>query len=132
MATNKKSKKDLKYYLSLPWTYTIEKESSFYIIYVNELPGVCTDAEDLDQGMIDIQEAIAAAIKLYMKQGDEIPEPVKKEDFKGKIAYRTNSSRHYALVKEAHRRHQSISKVLDDIVDDALGATRSHSKSFRI
>ena len=42
------SKKDLKYYLGLNWSYTIEqgihKRKKFYIIRVNELPGVCTDA----------------------------------------------------------------------------------------
>ena len=38
------TKKDLKYYLKLKWSYTIEPESEggkdYYIIRVNELPGV--------------------------------------------------------------------------------------------
>lgn len=51
----KKNKKDIKYYLNLPWTYTIETEKDndefIYIIRVNELPGVCTDASTISQGM---------------------------------------------------------------------------------
>lgn len=40
------TKKGLKYYLGLNWSYTIEQDvyrkKKFYIIRVNELPGVCT------------------------------------------------------------------------------------------
>ncbi|NGX51676.1 MAG: hypothetical protein K1060chlam2_01549 [Chlamydiae bacterium] len=76
MATKKKS---LNYYLHLNWSYTIEQETdnrkSYFIIRVNELPGVCTDAETVEEGMESINEALKAAIKLYLIQGDPIPEP---------------------------------------------------------
>ena len=59
-----KNKKDLDYYLSLPWTYTIETEthegSSYFIIRVNESPGICTDSESLDEG---IETGIAPGYK---------------------------------------------------------------------
>ena len=78
-------KKDLKYYLKLKWSYTIESESEggrdYYIIRVNELPGVCTDAETIEQGLKNVQEAIRASLKLYLKHGEPIPEPIKKEAF---------------------------------------------------
>lgn len=71
--------KNLNYYLKLNWTYTIEKESSdgkeYYIIRVNELPGICTDAEDINEGMKSIKEAMKAAFKLYMRHGEKIPKP---------------------------------------------------------
>ncbi len=76
------TKKNLKYYLKLKWSYTIEPESEgdkdYYIIRVNELPGVCTDAETIGQGLKNIKEAIQAAIQLYLKNGEPIPEPIKK------------------------------------------------------
>lgn len=47
----KKGDKDLDYYLSLRWTWTVEpveeEGQRYFIIRVNELPGVCTDVEDL-------------------------------------------------------------------------------------
>lgn len=114
-------KKDLKYYLGLNWSYTIEKSShkgkKFFIIRVNELPGVCTDAKTIEQGMRDIQEAITATIELYLEQGDPIPEPIQKEKFKGNIAYRTTSERHYFLAKLAQQQHLSMNKALDMIFD---------------
>ena len=125
MVIRKKSKtKDLNYYVRLKWTYTIEQDShdgkNFYIIRVNELPGVCTDAESIDEVIQDIKEAIKAAIRLYMANGEEVPEPIKEDDYPGKIAYRTSSRRHCKLVKEARRRKKSLSKLLDELIDQSL------------
>jgi predicted RNase H-like HicB family nuclease len=130
MATKKKN---LSYYLKLPWSYTIEQETynrkTYHIIRVNELPGVCTDSETIEKGMIEIKEAIKAAIKLYLKQGDSIPEPIDKKKFKGNIAYRTTAERHYLLSKIAIHEQKSLSKTLDLLVDksiEKLGLTEPH------
>lgn len=117
-------KKTVKYYLSLPWSYTIEQEDEngvhFYIIRVNELPGCCTDAESVEEGMKLIQEAIEATVKLYIKNGEEVPEPVRKEDYKGNIAYRTSPERHYFVTKVAHQLDKSISKTIDILIDAGM------------
>lgn len=117
-------KKRLKHYLNLNWSYTIEQESykgkHYYIIRVNELPGVCTDAETVEEGMENIKEAIEAAIRLYLKQGEPVPEPIKKDKFKGNIAYRTTSERHYYVAKAAKAMHKSISKTLDALIDAGI------------
>src|SRR5436309_3034110 len=95
------TKKNIKYYLNLNWSYTIEQESykgkKYYIIRVNELPGVCTDSETIEEGMKLIKEAIEGAVRLYQKNREEIPEPIRKEEYKGNIAYRTTSERHYSV-----------------------------------
>jgi antitoxin HicB len=130
MDTKKEIKKNLDYYLRLNWSYTIEQEvhkrKRFYIIRVNELPGVCTDAPSIEKGMKDIQEAIAATIELYMEQGDPIPEPINREKYKGKISYRTTSERHYNLTKIAERKHVSMNKALDMIFDAGLQQIHAH------
>lgn len=50
------------------------------------------------------------------KNEEEVPIPIDEEKYKGRIAYRTTGSRHVLLVKEVRRR-QSISKVLDEIIN---------------
>ena len=45
-----------------------------------------------------------AAFEFYQENNEEVPEPVKEEDFKGNIAYRTSSKRHYMISKEAKKR----------------------------
>jgi antitoxin HicB len=119
------TKKKLQYYLNLPWTYTIEQDTHkgkrFYIINVNELPGICTDAPTIEEGMELIKESIAGAIELYLKNGEVVPEPIKKEDYKGNIAYRTTSERHYRVSKFANQHQQSLSKTLDELIDIGMG-----------
>jgi predicted HicB family RNase H-like nuclease len=61
-----------------------------------------------------------STFKLYIKQGQTIPEPINEGQFKGNIAYRTTSRRHYLLAHEAQKRQQSLSKVIDDFIDKAL------------
>ena len=118
------TKKNLKYYLGLNWSYTVEQDfhkgKKFYIIRVNELPGVCTDANTIEKGMQNIQDALAASIELYLEQGDPIPEPIDKEKFKGNIAYRTTSERHYYLAKLARHKHVSMNKALDIVFDAGI------------
>ena len=117
-------KKNLSYYLNLNWSYTIEQETynrkTYYIIRVNELPGICTDAETLEEGMVEIKDAIKGAIKLYLKQGDPIPEPIDKKKFKGNISYRTSAERHYLLSKIALKENSSLSKTLDFLIDKGV------------
>jgi antitoxin HicB len=117
--------KNLNYYLNLPWSYTIETEkyennTSFYIISVNELTGVKTDAYSVEEGMALIKEVLEGTIKLYMKQGEEIPEPIDPELYKGHISYRTTGRRHYLIAKEASKRHTSLSKIINELIDQGL------------
>src|SRR5215813_1496986 len=102
------SKKEIEKYVNLPWSYTVEQEDGNYIVYVNELPGVCTDAKTINSAMNEIKEAIYAAIELCIVQGKDIPVPINKSQYKGKIAYRTSAERHYLIAKIAHQKHKSL------------------------
>lgn len=126
MAIQNKKYKSLKYYLDLPWTYSIEtaeeKGKKFFIVRVNELPGICTDAPTIPEAFEGIKEAMEAAFKLYMKHEDPIPEPVDQSKFKGKITYQTTSQRHYQIAREAQKKHCSLDQLIDNLVD--LGLSR--------
>ncbi|MCB1135496.1 MAG: type II toxin-antitoxin system HicB family antitoxin [Chlamydiia bacterium] len=115
---------DIEYYMNVGWSYTIEQESSkggkYYVISVNELPGVSTDAETIEEGMEEIKDAMVAAILLYLKNGEAVPVPVTKEEFRGNISYRTTPERHFKIARLAQRKHLSMSRLLDNLVD--LGA----------
>lgn len=111
------------------YTYTVKTEmhegKTLYIIYVNELPGICTDNESLEEGMEEIKDLIACAIEIYKEKGEPIPEPIDKNKFKGNIAYRTDSERHYLIAKTAQRMHKSISKTMDIMIDKAIEKMRA-------
>ncbi len=73
-------KKNINFYLNLPWTYTIEtaheQEKQFYILHVNELPGICTDEPTAQEAMELIKEPMTAVFRLYLKNDEIIPEPI--------------------------------------------------------
>ena len=119
-----KKNKNLKYYLNLPWSYTItttkEDGETLFIVRVNELPGVCTDAPTIQEAMSLIKEAMTGAFELYMDNGQEIPEPVNPETYKGRIAYRTTSKRHARLAQEALAKNASLSVIIDECIDKQL------------
>ena len=121
----KKKIKDVNYYMNLPWTYTVETEKdekgkNIYVVYVNELEGVATDAPTLEEAMKLIKEAMEATFEMYLENDEEIPEPKELEKYKGNIAYRTSSTRHYSLVKEAQKKNLSISQLIDKAIDSIL------------
>jgi len=120
-----KNKKTLDYYLNLPWTYTVEtakdEDQTIYIICVNELPCICTDAPTIDEAMKLIKEAMTGLFTMYLEKGEKIPEPIDEDQYKGNIAYRTTSRRHYLIAREAQKKNASLSKVIDEFIDAALG-----------
>lgn len=124
MATKKKNKKNIEHYLNLPWSYTVEttKEDGqiLYIVCVNELPGVCTDAPTIDTAMKLIREAMAAIFEFYLENNEEIPEPIDEKQYKGNIAYRTSSRRHHRIAREAQIRKSSLSNIIDECIDQTL------------
>lgn len=125
MATKKKTniEKDVNYYLNLPWTYTIETTmetgQKIYVIHVNELPGVATDASTVELAMDQIKEVMTQIFKLDIEEGIEIPEPLNINDYKGNIAYRTTPQRHYQIAREAKRKNLSLSQLIDAWIDSA-------------
>lgn len=124
MVTRKKTK-NINYYLNLPWTYTIETEKdergkNIYVVHVNELEGIATDAPSLEEAMKLIKEVMEATFQMYLENGEEIPEPKILDQFKGNIAYRTSPRRHYSLVKAAQKKNVSISQLIDTAIDSIL------------
>lgn len=126
-----KKVKNLNYYRNLPWTYIVEEDkdndgNKIYIVKVNELPGIMTDAYTPGEAFELIKEAMDGAFKLYNKLGKKIPEPkikpIKTKEYKGKITYRTSMKTHEQLAEEAKKRKQPINKVIDEIVRTALAA----------
>ncbi len=113
-------------YLDLNWHYSIEtakdnKNKTYYIVYVDELPGVATDAYSIPEAMELIKDAMLGVFKLYIKHGEEIPVPINEKQFKGNIAYRTTPSRHCKIAQEAKRPKISLSEALDTFVDNGIG-----------
>ena len=124
MAT-KTTIRDLQYYLNLPWTYTVEttRETGelLYIVHVNELPGISTDAPILAEAFESIKEALAGALELYMKMGDEIPLPsAPLRAASEAIDYHPIEELRQVLLKEAEARKMSLNQFLNEYLAKTL------------
>ena len=123
------NKKDVNYYLGLPWTYTVElgydKRKKYYIVRVNELLGVCTDAPTIEEAMELIKEAMTGVFELYMAHGEKIPEPTTEEEKANdrSISYNMSISRYRKITKEALKRKLTLNKTIDVLIDKALKTT---------
>ena len=111
----------LAYYLGLDWTYTIETfnkgSQKVYIVHVNELEGIFAAEHSVEEAMQQARLLMADALGTMLKRGQVIPEPIKRADYKGNIAYRTSQERHYEIAKQAKRCGLSLSKYVDRCVD---------------
>ena len=116
------SEKNLDYYLNLPWTYRFEwsDEDECYIASIVELKGCMSHGDTINEAAEMIQDALKSYITCSLHYGDEIPEPLKPIDFKGKIPYRTTPDKHYRIAKRAKSLGISINTLIDEAVEEKL------------
>lgn len=114
------TKKEIMKYVNLHWSYSVVPEDDYYIVYVNELPGVATDGETFQEALNNIKDAIYCAIEAMLDLGEKVPVPVDKSKFKGKIPYRTSSEIHYSLAMYASQKHVSVNKLINGFVKEGL------------
>lgn len=126
--------KDIKYYLDLPWTYifTYDDKNKVYIASISELKGCMSDGKTIDEALSMIKDALYSYLSVMIENNDEIPEPIKPELYKGKIAYRTTPERHYKIAQKSSIWNKSISKTIDKLVDFALFYIEEENPSIEI
>lgn len=122
MAT-KDLKKEIEKYLALRWTYTVEwwdDHGGYYVVRVNELPGICTDGKTIEEAFEDIQEPMRLYFKSCLENGDPIPVPLEREQFKGQFSVRTSPLKHYKLACASKTMKKSINQLLNEAIDQVL------------
>lgn len=116
------SEKTLEYYLSLPWSYRFEwsDEDNCYVASIAELKGCMSDGATIEEAAEMIKDALKSYITASLHFNDNIPEPLKPVDYKGKIPYRTTPDKHYQLAKRAKSLGISINSLIDEAVTEKL------------
>jgi predicted HicB family RNase H-like nuclease len=64
------------------------------------------------------------SFEMYQDAGEPIPVPVNEDDFKGNIAYRTTTQRHFEIAKEAKKRKISLSQMIDHYIDNGRSSKK--------
>lgn len=115
-------KKDLNYYLKLPWSFRFEwsDEDNCYVASVAELPGCMSDGQTIGEAARMIREALISHVCALLKHGDKIPEPPKPEKYKGNIPLRVSPEKHCKLARRANAEGKSVNKLLNEIIDKGI------------
>ena len=116
------AKKNLDYYLHLPYTYIIEWSDVdvCFLGSIVELERNMTCGQTREETFNNLQEALMSYITTSLDNKMEIPEPPKISDFKGSITYRTSKERHYRLAKQAKLYGKSINTFIDEAIGEKL------------
>lgn len=113
--------KNKEYYLSLNWTYRFiwDEADKIYTASIAEIPDCLSHGDTIEEAVKNIKEALKQHIEIMIEDNMEIPEPVKPEDYKGSIAYRTTPQRHCKIARGARASGKSINKYIDELIDKA-------------
>jgi len=116
------NKKDLNYYLDLPYTYVIEWSDvdDCFLGSIIELERNITCGQTREEVLSNLKEALISYVTTSLDNNIEIPEPLKINDFKGSITYRTSKERHYRLAKQAKLYGKSINAFIDEAIGEKL------------
>ena len=118
----KKNMKTINYYLNLPYTFIIEWSDvdECFLGSIVELEHNMTCGQTREEAFNNLKEALVSYVKTSLDNNIEIPEPLKIEDFKGSITYRTSKERHYRLAKLAKLNGKSINAFIDEAIGEKI------------
>jgi len=116
------TKKNLDYYLNLPYSYIIEwsEADDCFLGSIIELEHNMTYGKTREEVLVNLKEALASYVTTSLAHNMEIPEPLRIKDFKGNITYRTSKERHYQLAKQAKLYGKSINAFIDEAIGEKL------------
>jgi predicted HicB family RNase H-like nuclease len=112
----KKKNKDLEYYMSLNYPFTVElyKENGElrFGLQVPELQGVWADGKTVEEAYADLIETKRLWFETCLEKGVDIPEPVLEKDFSGKFILRLDPRLHRTLSERAQKSRISLNQYI--------------------
>jgi predicted RNase H-like HicB family nuclease len=116
------SKKDLEYYLHLPYTITLKRgestEANYWIARVVELPHCMTHGATPEEALADIEDAKREWIESNLEDGLPVPEPPK---YTGQYHLRMPPSLHEALTLKSESEEVSLNQYMVTALARAVG-----------
>lgn len=89
-------------------------EDEAFIGLVDEFPGLSAFAATLEEAVKEIQTVVTEGLQLLNERGEQIPEPLTKRAYDGKLTLRITPSLHRRLAIEAVRRGVSLNEHVQE------------------
>jgi antitoxin HicB len=111
---NHSQKKDLAYYMALPYTIQIrpvkDESGDYFFATVAELDGCQSNGDTFAEAYESVREAMEGYLEVKLEYGDVIPEPVGEDEYSGKFNLRVPKSLHRQLVERAAAESVSLNQ----------------------
>ncbi len=127
------SKKDLEYYVNLPYPVRIypEPDGSGYTAEIPDLPGCITCADRPEELWEMIADAKRGWLELALEDGDPIPGPsvpAPGDEPSGKLTVSMPRSLHRKLAEQARREEVSLNQFINVALAEIIGAKTAMAK----
>ncbi len=104
-------KKDVNYYMNLPYKIVIQKDPyGGFFAEVEELEGCMTQGETHEETYANILDAMEGWLETAIEQGISIPEPETESQYSGRFTLRIPKSLHKRLVQNAQKENVSLNQ----------------------
>lgn len=123
-ASSNTREKDLEYYLSINYPYTVEESledgKRLFFLSITDMPGCWAEGETIEEAQHKLQEAKEAWVRAALRKGISIPEPIAEDEFSGKFLLRISPKLHMILVKKAEREGKSLNQYIRSILENRI------------
>ena len=120
-----KEQRGIEYYMQLPYSillHEVEDEGEkYWIAEVPELPGCKSHGSTVEEAVRSIEEAKKDWILDSLEQGEEVPVPVERDRYSGRILLRMSRSLHRALSLMAESEGLSLNQLVVTLVAKEAG-----------
>lgn len=108
--------KNLKYYLGLDYPVTITKGSDrskrIYVAEIPDLPGCRVQGNSYNDALRNLKTSKELWIKISLKKGLAIPEPISEDEFSGRVLLRIPAKLHMAITRRAKAEGLSLNQYI--------------------
>ncbi len=116
--------KNLKYYLSLPYSIILrwDGDDEIFVARVDELPGCSAHGATEAEAISNLRDNMQVWIEDCLEAGDPIPEPAQEVELpSGKWLQRVPKSLHSKLIRLAKKEGVSLNQLVSSALAEAVG-----------
>ena len=117
-------KKQVEYYLSLPYTMTVkyrEEQGGYFVASYVELPDLTITGDTPEEAVKELLLEKPEWFETCLKLGIRIPLPVEPHKYSGKIILRMSPSMHECLIRMAQLEGVSLNQYMIAALSRTLG-----------
>ena len=120
-----KEQQEIEYYMQLPYSillHEVEDDGErYWIAEVPELPGCKSHGSSVGEAVKSVEEAKKDWILDSLEEGEEVPVPVERDRYSGKILVRMSRSLHRSLSLMAEAEKLSLNQLIVTMLAKEVG-----------